>query len=395
MSQLAILGGTPLRSAPFPDWPQADTRDEHALLSAPPYVKNGENCVLFAERFAQYCGTPYCIPVANGTVSLELILRGLKIGYGDEVILPPYTFVATLSSIVYTGAHPVFADIEPDTYNISAESAVAKITPRTRAIVAVAIGGRPCDFDKLEKLAEKYGLYLIVDAAQAVGAQFNHKSIGQFGVAASFSCQNTKNLTCGEGGIITTSDTSLYENICAMLGTGPARDLPKLDHGLTERQAALLSSQMDKLDEQIRLRSENAAYLEQLLTGNPLLTPLRHDPRIQVDACHVHVLRVNHTLLAQYGLNRRDLLAAVNAEGFPLSAGYKPLYAFACASSPMIKAATGREIDLTPLPVCETAGYLEGVWIYQSTLLGTRQDMEELSSIVDKVYRHIEDLRKR
>lgn len=398
MSKLAILGGTPVRTAPFLSWPQATESDEKGLLKASLTKKNGKECVRFAERYAEFCGTKYCIPVANGTVSLELILRGLGIGYGDEVILPAYTFIATMSSVIFAGAKPVFADIEPENYNISAESIATKITPKTKAIIAVAVGGRPCDFEKLELLAKKHNLYLVVDAAQAVGARFMNRNIGKIGIAASFSCQNSKNLTSGEGGIITTDNEDLYRNICCILGIYPAdhpvKGMLHLDHGLTEMQAALLNSQFDRIPDEVYVRSENAAYFEGRIAGNPLLMARNTDSRIQVDAHHVHVMRVNYNLLKEYGLTREDFIAAVNAEGFPLTAGYQPLYSFPCTGSPQVARMVGGEIDLSPLSVCETAGYLEGTWIYHATFLGNRSDMDDIADAVWKVCENIEDLRK-
>lgn len=398
MAKLAISGGTPVRTAPFLSWPQATAADENALSSASLTKKNGKECARFAERYAAFCGTKYCIPVANGTVSIELILRGLGIGYGDEVILPAYTFIASMSAVIFAGAKPVFADIEPGTYNICAESIETKITPRTKAILAVAVGGRPCDFDKLEVLAKKHGLYLVVDAAQAVGARFRNQNIGKIGVAASFSCQNSKNLTSGEGGIITTDNEELYRNICCILGIFPANHPVKgmlhLDHGLTEMQAALLNTQLDRVPDEIYVRGENAAYFEGRIAGNPLLLPRDADSRIQVDAHHVHIMKVNYKALKEYGLNREDLIAALNAEGFPITPGYQPLYSFPCTNSPQVKHAVGGEIDLTPLPVCETAGYLEGSWIYHAIFLGTRSDMDDIAAAIWKVCENIEDLRK-
>lgn len=394
MSKLAILGGAPIRTTPFPQWPHATQHDEDALLSASLRIKNGNECKRFATRFAQMCNTSYCIPVANGTVSIELILRGLGIGYGDEVILPAYTFIATMSAIIFSGATPVFADIEGGTYNISPESIEEKITERTKAIIAVAVGGRPCDFTKLEALAEKYGIYLIIDAAQAVGAEFLGQSVGKYGIAASFSLQNSKNLTCGEGGLITTDDQKLYESICAMIGTSQSGAYLGLDHGLTEMQAALLNSQFDKLPDEIQRRSENAAYIEDSIAGNPFLLPMDADPRIQVNAYHLLLIRINFEALKEYGLNRNDFINAVNAEGIPLSPGYQPLYSFPCTASPIVTHAIGRAINLTPLPVCERAGYLESTWIHQSALLGTHRDMEDIVNAMTKVCENIKDLRR-
>jgi hypothetical protein len=151
---------------------------------------------------------------------LELLLRGFGIGRGDEVILPPYTFIATLSSIVFAGATPVFADIDDSNYLISPASVEEKITDKTRAIVAVAVGGCPPDLDALEEIAKRHNVKLIVDAAQGVGAEWKGKNLCAYGDAASISCQNSKNLTSGEGGIITTNDDVLAKNLELMLTGG-------------------------------------------------------------------------------------------------------------------------------------------------------------------------------
>ena len=168
---LALHGGSPLKTNGFPGWPQTTDTDRQALLDTirSGNWSSGEKRAAFETRFAADCGVKHCFAVANGTVSLELILRGFGIGYGDEVILPPYTFVATLSSIIFAGATPVFADIDPTTFNISPEGVKAKITDKTRAIVAVAVGGCPPDLDALSAIAREHGVKLIVDAAQSAG----------------------------------------------------------------------------------------------------------------------------------------------------------------------------------------------------------------------------------
>ena len=223
---LAIFGGEPVKKTEFMSWPVTKELDKELLLETIRSGKwsNGSKKAEFEARFAADCDVKHVFAVANGTVSLELILRGLGIGYGDEVILPPYTFVATLSSIVFAGATPVFADIDRGTYDISPASVEEKITPNTKAIVAVAIGGCPPDLDALTEIAQKYNVKLIVDAAQGVGAIWNGKSICAYGDAASISCQNSKNLTSGEGGIITTNHDELAAAIAQMLRGGYVED---------------------------------------------------------------------------------------------------------------------------------------------------------------------------
>ena len=191
---LAIHGGEPVLKQNMPAWPQVTDIDREmlkgTLLSG--NYNSGKLRKQFEAEFAKDCGVAHCFAVANGTVSLELLLRGFGIGRGDEVILPPYTFIATLSSIVFAGATPVFADIDDSNYLISPASVEEKITDKTRAIVAVAVGGCPPDLDALEEIAQRRGVKLIVDAAQGVGAEWKGKSICACGDAASISCQNSK-----------------------------------------------------------------------------------------------------------------------------------------------------------------------------------------------------------
>ncbi len=216
---LAINGGEKLKKTTPPAWPIVTDTDREMLTSAIMRGDLGGGTLRreFEKRFSEYCNTKYCFAVANGTVSLEIILRAYGIGRGDEVILPPYTFIATFSSIVFTGATPVFADIDEKTFLISPIEVEKRITDKTKAIVAVAVGGCPPDLDALEEIAKRRNVKLIVDAAQGVGAEWKGRSICACGDVASVSCQNTKNLTCGEGGMITTDDPTIAEAISLML----------------------------------------------------------------------------------------------------------------------------------------------------------------------------------
>ena len=170
MSKLAIFGGEPIRKASYPGWPRIGKNDEEGISEV--YLSSkwsrGRITSELEEHFSQRSGVKHTTVVSNGTVSLEMILRGLDIGYGDEVILPAYTFIATLSSVLFTGAAPVFADIDPETYNISPTDTQSRITDKTRAIIAVAIGGLPPALDELSELAKKRGVHLIVDRKSVV-----------------------------------------------------------------------------------------------------------------------------------------------------------------------------------------------------------------------------------
>lgn len=398
MAKLAQNGGSPVINYSFPGWPQVSGNDEAKLRAVYDSGKldGGAVAERFSRRFADYCGTIHCIPVANGTVSLELILRGLGIGYGDEVILPPYTFIATLSSIIFASAKPVFADIDRKTYNISPADVLNKITGRTKAVVAVAIGGRPIDIDELERVTRERGIYIIIDAAQAVGARRRDISIGKCGTAASFSCQNSKNLTSGEGGIITTDSDELYDNISVILNGGRRGvDYTGIgqDYGMTDMQASLLDSQADKLGDEIIKRSDNAAYLDRRLRALPFVKPTDYDARITTHAYHLYIARLDYELLESRGVSRGAFLGALRAEGAPFDGGYMPLYTFPCTGSDYTTRIVGSKIDRSPLPECEIASYREGMWAYQSMLLGTHADMDNIADAFEKVYENLNELK--
>jgi len=400
MGVLAITGGkkTYMESVAT-QWPVSDSHDLDGLLAVLGQTiqgKNGPAAEKFERRFAEYCGVRNCILCANGTTAIELILRGLGIGYGDEVIIPPYTFIATLSAIIFAGATPVFADIEPDTCSLSSDSVRTKITSRTKAVIPVYVGGRPADMDALTKLTEETGLYLIGDAAQAVGSQWRDKNIGSYGVAASFSCQNTKNLNCGEGGIITTDNDVLASNIRTILNGGMNQDGEYthigVNHNISEWQATILNTQMDSLDEQIALRMENAAYLDSLLAPLPCVSPMAADERITKNSYHLYIIRIHEEHLK--GVSRDQFLNAIVAEGIYLSHAYMPLYDFPCVFGRYAENAVGNKIDISPLLAAEQLSRHETSWLFHSILLNSKSAVKAIADAIEKVYKNIDELKQ-
>ena len=392
---LAAKGGVRIAAPEENRWPVSGEIDREALMAALKDLQKGGHPIRerFEARFAADCGVKYAFAVSNGTVSLELILRALGIGHGDEVILPPYTFIATVSSILYAGARPVFADIDRGSYNISAAGVRAKLTARTKAVVAVAVGGRSPDLDALGDVARAAGVALIVDGAQGVGAEWRGRSIFAWGDAASLSCQNSKNLTCGEGGMITTNRDDVAAKLRAMLYGAPEAQEIAQDAGLPELQAALLESQYVKLPAEMKRRTENAAYLAQLLRPLDIVGTLDDDPRLTVQAHHLMVLRLNVAWMKEKGVTRAQIIKALTAEGLPLFGGYEPLYTFPCLKDSTIVPIIGEGIDLSPLPECEIASYEEGLWLLQNRLLGTKKDMETIAAIFRKLQDEIDAVR--
>ena len=395
---LAIHGGEPVLKKNMPAWPQVTDIDremlKNTLLSG--NYNSGKLREQFEATFAKDCGVKHCFAVANGTVSLELLLRGFGIGRGDEVILPPYTFIATLSSIVFAGATPVFADIDESNYLISPASVEEKITDKTRAIVAVAVGGCPPDLDALEAIAHRYCVKLIVDAAQGVGAEWKGKNICAYGDAASISCQNSKNLTSGEGGIITTNDDALANKLELMLAGG-IEDGKYVsvaqDHRITELQASILLSQYSKLAREVVLRDKNAAYLAGRLKGLGFVEHLAYDERITTHAYHLFLMRFKKDALAQKGITRDQFIKALVAEGVPICSGYAPLYNFPCVTSRDTERMIGSRIDVTPLPVCDCASFEEGSWMGQAVLLSDRATLDAIVEAIVKVWEHADELK--
>src|SRR5688572_12235477 len=215
-NKLALFGGKPVRTRPFPSWPIFGKQEEKRLLRTLRSGKwgklNGAEVAEFEQRFADMHGCKYGIAVVNGTVSLRIGLMAAGLRAEDEVIVPPYTFFSTASAVIEANAVPVFADVDPNTFNLNPESVEAAITGRTKAIIPVHFAGQPADMDALMTIAGKHKLIVIEDAAHAHGASYKNRPAGSIGHMASFSFQSSKNMTAGEGGIITTNDDSLADS---------------------------------------------------------------------------------------------------------------------------------------------------------------------------------------
>ena len=391
MSQLALFGGEKAFRAAIPDWPVRGKAEREAIARASEALFSGGDTErrAFESAYARFSQIRHVFAVSNGTVSLEMILRSLGVGRGDEVILPSYTFIATVSSVLFCGATPVFADIDPETYVLDAKRAAEKITPRTRAVIPVYVGGRPADMDAFTRLCEERGLFLIEDAAQAVGASFRGKSVGSFGSFASISCQLSKNLTCGEGGIVLTdSDDAAqafepYYRGCS--GTGAP---------LSEINSAVLSAQLERLPAQMWERSQNAALLDELLSDLPFVRVMRRDERITRHGLHLYLFRYLENELD--GIPRDLFLKALAAEGVGVAAGYsRP-----CHRSPILSGSYAKAIaptlDLSDesLPNTCLAADREGAWIGQNLLLGTREETRRIADAFVKIYENRDRLRK-
>ena len=230
----------------------------------------GKYIELFENGFAKFCGTKYGIATCNGTVSIHLALEALGIGPGDEVIVPDFTMIASINSILYTGAKPVFVDADIETWCINPELIEEKITKSTKAIMPVHIYGHPCDMDQINKVAKKYNLSVVEDAAEAHGALYKNKKIGSMSDAASFSFYANKILTTGEGGMVVTNDEKLAERMRllknhAFTKNRFAHEEVGYNYRMTNIQAAIGLGQLENIDKLVQMRINNANLYNKLL----------------------------------------------------------------------------------------------------------------------------------
>lgn len=384
---LAVNGGPPVRTRPVEPWPQYGPEEEQALLSVlhsrswggyHPSVKELER------TFAEYHQVPHSISCSNGTVALQVALHAVGVGPGDEVIVPPFTFVASASAVLLCEATPVFADIDPETFNLSVEEAEAAITPRTRAIVVVHFGGRPAEMDAFQSLARKHGIALLEDAAHAHGARWDGIPVGGWGDVATFSFQAFKLMTAGEGGMILTKSADIADRCWAYCNQGRRRDGGWFDHytlgtnyRLTAFQAAVLVAQFRRLPEQTRTRAANVAYLRDRLRDFPGLRLPGDQPRISHHPYYLLTFWYNPEEFG--GLPRDEVIRALQAEGIP----FKPTYPHPLYRNPVF---TGRSEHYARLhlPVSERV-CREGVWLSHGMLLGDRSDIDDIIEALRKV----------
>jgi len=401
----AMLGGKPVRTAPFPSWPVIRSNDEQAwsdvLRSGRWNRIGGSLAKRFEETWARTLGARHCLAVANGTSALITSLAALGVGPGDEVIVPPYTFVATVNAVLVHHALPVFVDTDPETFQIDARKIEAAITPRTRAILPVHIGGSAADLDTILAVAKKHSLPVVEDACQAHFGEWRGRKLSTFGDLGCFSFQASKNLNSGEGGAILTNSGELYE-ICnsfhnngrgqATAGFSYVRNGANLR--ITEFQAALLLEQLTRLEEQSKTRDSNAAYLTSQLREIPGITPARLHDGCTRSAWHLYMFRYDRARFAN--LPRTRFLKAMQAEGIRCSGGYSPLNKEPFLSTTLHSRAFERiyggsgitrwfERNQCPAndKLCE-----EAVWFTQTMLLGPRSDMDQIAEAIRKIQAH-------
>ena len=415
----AALGGQPVRTAPFPKWPSFRDRDEKAVL---PVLRSGvwsrARVVDEAEiKFAKLMGSRYCVATCNGTNALITSVRALGIGAGDEVITTPYTFVASIHPILLANAMPVFADVDPDTWQIDPDKIEAKITKNTVAILPVHIIGGICDMDRINAVAKKHNLKVIEDACEAHGGEWRGRKVGTLGDLGCFSFQNGKALTCGEGGAILGHDEKLMDRCYSFHNLGRPKGSVAPRHGeghpilaskcrMAEYQASILMTQMETFEAEAKHRSENAAYLSEKLKQIPGIVPRVDYPGVTHTAFYYYGFRYKKE--AFNGLGRDQFMAALRAEGISSSSGLGVIEKMPMNKEGCIEDAFASKAYQRIYPREKLAGYAaenqcpkcdqlvqETVGFHQAMLLGPRQDMDDIVRAVQKVYDNRQQLSAR
>ena len=403
---LAIDGGEPAVTEPIPDWPVWDERERTALedvLASRQWGVGGERTEAFAGEFASRHGAEYGVTVTSGTTALRVALDAAGVGPGDEVIVPPYTFVATASAVLEVGAVPVFADIEPESLCLDPAAVADRLTDRTAAVNPVHLGGRPADLHGLQRVCADTDVVIVEDCAQAHGTWLDGEAVGTIGDVGCFSFQTSKNLAAGEGGLLLTDDEELYTRAWSRMNVGrvPAGDWyehPVLGSNfrMTEFQAAILEVQLERMDEQLEHRTAAAAHLDAALADVPGITSVPDHPHTTQRGYHLYIIQYDPDELA--GIDKRTFLDAVRAEGIPLSGGYRPLYREELFTEIETRAPAVTELathvpdyNSVVCPVTEHAATVTA-WMPQSVLLGEDALLDQIVEGFAKVSAHAEAL---
>lgn len=345
-SELAILGGTPIRNSSFPKYPVIDEQEEKAVLEVLKsknlstfIASSGENFLggkkirEFEKNFSEYIGTKYAISFNSATSALHAAIASVGVEPGEEVIVPPYTFTSTATAALMHNAIPVFSDVSLDTFCLDPQKLHDVISPLTKAIIPVHLFGHPCEMDEILKFATKNNLKVIEDCAQAPGAKYKGTKVGNFGNCGIFSFQETKNMMTGEGGMLVTNDENIAKTAQMIRNHGEMvlesdiqrkykSEILGWGYRMTEIEASIGIVQLSKLDSMNETRKTLANYLTEKLNS---IEGLHHTKSEDVE--HVYYVYALTYDEEKVGISRERFCQALRAEGIPFFGGYvKPLY---------------------------------------------------------------------
>lgn len=408
MAELAVNGGTPVRTTAYPVWPAWDHRELDAVTSVirsgtwGGFPEPGTNASRFEEAFAAYQGARHGILMANGTVTMEVALKALGIGWGDEVIVPALTFAATAYAPMAAGALPVIVDVEPRTWTIDPDLVESAITDRTRAIIPVHLGHQMADMDRLAEIAERHGLAIVEDCAHAPGQQWRGRGAGCIGDFGSFSHQSSKILTSGEGGTLLTGDDELARRAHSIIDCGRAKDPDEKEftfganYRLGELHAAVLVVAMERFPEQQRQRAEAGKELERLAAGIDGVRIMPADERITRWSFYNYILAIDPDAFA--GRTNENVCRALEAEGIPAEVQYPPMSRYELFQPSLSRLPVAVEFAdrLDPqamsFPVAEAAGLRESVYLMENVFRDGSRGIQDVAEALAKVQRHAGEL---
>lgn len=424
LSKLALRGGKPVRTKPFPAYPVIGKEEKRAVMdvldsgqlstfsASRQGFLGGRQIQAFETAFADYHGVRHAVAVNSATSGLHAAVAACEVGPGDEVIVPPYTFTATATAVLHHNAIPVFADVDPITFCIDAARLEAAITPQTKAVIVVHLLGHAADMDAILAVARRHHLKVIEDCAQAPGARYKGRLVGTMGDCAVFSFQETKNMTTGEGGMIITDNPELAERARmvrnhgeAVIAGEPRKYLTSAigwNYRMTEIEAAIGIVQLKKLDSLNRARHELAAYLLDALASYAGFTFPRESPFID-HVYHVFGMRYDDSAV---GLSRESFIEAMQAEGIPMGPGYpRPLY-----HNPLFQERLAYGKEGCPFtchlykgvvsyakgicPVAEDLCARSALWMFVVRPPATFHDMQDIATAFEKVLGHSLSLAK-
>lgn len=401
MSELAIHGGTPVRTRPYPAWPDHDDAERANLLevleSGQWWSTQGTKVHEFERSWGTLHRTGPALAVTNGSHAIEIALLSTGIGEGDEVIVPSWTFIATAASVLMVNAIPVLVDVELGTGCIDPDAVEAAITPRTRAVIAVHIAGHPADLERLADICTRHDVVLIEDCAHAHGSFFNGQMVGTFGAAGTYSFQASKLMTGGEGGALVTTDPDVRARALSYSDCGRrpgewfySHYLLGGNYRMTEWQGAVLLAQLGRFEEQARRRDEHSTLLNAELAKLPGVHPQVRDPRCDRQGNYCYVVRIDPD---EFGAAREPVRLALAAEGIAMTMSYPPVHRLDAFTDPDGFAPRVRSRSDLPdysslsLPVTERLAETT-LWFTTSVLMGSSDDALDVLRAVEKVQRH-------
>ena len=415
MSELAILGGPKTRTEPYPQWPVWDQRDIDAVSQVirsgqwGGYPFPGAHTAELAQKFSALQGGGYAVPMANGTITMEVACRAAGIGWGDEVIVPAYTFQATAAAPMAAGAIPVIVDVDPNTYCLDPQAVVKAITPRTRAILPVHLGHQMADLDALMAIAEKHNLIVIEDCAHAHGAKWRGKGAGTIGHFGSFSLQSSKILTSGEGGILLCRTPELAAKAASIIDCGRPHALgggPEsageytmgANYRMAEIQAALAVVGIVRFPEQAKQRETMAAYMDESLSEVPGVRVLKRDPRHTSRSFYRYVFAINPQ---KYGVEHDVACAALDAEGIDCWMGYEAMNRYTLFQPQHSRLAVPNafpeyfQFDKMHMPAAERACEHEAIWLDEAIFRAGPKGVDDAVAAIQKVQHNAAELRQK